>query len=394
MQRPWFLAALTLLGACTEEARSPTETPALAQSGVRYDVTLIDRTLGGSVSVPNSIDNLGVIAGYSNEAGNQTRQAVLWRNDSVIRLGSLGGPNSNVQWPGQNNNGMIVGIAETLEPDPHQEAWSCAAFFPTGVPTGFACRGFVWEDGVMTALPTLGGTHGFATGVNSRGQVVGWAETTVEDPTCDAPQVLQFRAVLWEPRRGTTRELPPLPGDSTSAATAINERGQAVGISGECNVAVGAYSAQHAVIWEDGRVEEIGDLGGDAWHTPMAINDGAEVVGFSNPGSIEGDEFLPLPFRWTRARGVEPLPLLDGDVWGQAFGINAAGVAVGRSCGAAGCRAVLWMNGAVADLNLLIGPGYPHRLTAARDIDDTGRITGNLVQQGRNLPYIATPVAP
>lgn len=389
-----YLIPILAVAGCTGEAESPTAAPTLAQAAVRYEVAKVDQTLGGAVSVPNSIDNLGVIAGFSNETGNQTRQAVIWRNDSIIPLGSLGGPNSNVQWPGQNSSGMIVGIAETLEPDPHHENWSCTAFFPTGVATGYACRGFVWENGTMTALPTLGGTHGFATGVNSRGQVVGWAETTVEDPTCDAPQVLQFRAVMWEPRRGQVRELAPLPGDSTSAATAINERGQAVGISGECNVAVGAFSAQHAVIWVDGQPEEIGDLGGDAWHTPMAINDRGDVVGFSNPAGIPGDAFQPLPFRWSRADGVHALPLLDGDVWGQAFAINGTGVAVGRSCGAGGCRAVLWQDGVVRNLNDLVPAGYPHRLTAARDIDDAGRITGNLVEQGsgRNLPYVATPV--
>ena len=36
----------------------------------------------------------------------------------------------------------------------------------------------------MTRLPTLGGTHGFATGTNNLGQTVGWAENTVLDPTC------------------------------------------------------------------------------------------------------------------------------------------------------------------------------------------------------------------
>ena len=33
--------------------------------------------------------------------------------------------------------------------------------------------GFVWQNGVMTALPTLGGNSSFATGANNLGQVVG-----------------------------------------------------------------------------------------------------------------------------------------------------------------------------------------------------------------------------
>ncbi|HET9515535.1 MAG TPA: hypothetical protein VFO95_16505 [Gemmatimonadales bacterium] len=54
--------------------------------------------------------------------------------------------------------------------------------------------------------------------------------------------------MLWEPRKGTRRPLQPLPGHSASAATAINERGEAVGISGECDQAVGRKSAIDAVL--------------------------------------------------------------------------------------------------------------------------------------------------
>ena len=91
----------------------------------------------------------------------------------------------------------------------------------------------------MRALPTLGGNNGFATGANNRGQVVGWAENAVQDPTCVPPQVLQFRAVIWGPEDDQIQELLPLPGDTSSAATAINNRGQVVGISGICDQAVG-----------------------------------------------------------------------------------------------------------------------------------------------------------
>ena len=104
--------------------------------------------------------------------------------------------------------------------------------------------------------------------------MVGWAETAVHDPTCTDAQVLQFRATLWDPKSGSNgkikaRELAPLPGDSASAATAINDGGQAVGISGKCDQAVGRYSALHAVLWnKNGKPSEIPNLGGVTWHTP------------------------------------------------------------------------------------------------------------------------------
>ncbi len=234
----------------------------------------------------------------------------------------------------------------------------------------------------MKGLPTLGGTHGFAAGLNNRGQVVGWAENTVHDPTCKLPQVLQFRAVLWDTGRNLVHELPPLPGDTVSAATAINDRGQVVGISGICDNAVGRFSARHAVLWENGSVTDIGSLGGVSWNTPMAINRHGDVVGFSNPPGDENGAFNARAFLWTRSGGLQPLPTLDEDTISQALGINARGQVVGLSCGAGGCRAVLWQHGVVTDLNDLVGPTYAGHLIYANDINDAGEITGQATEAG------------
>ena len=230
-----------------------TQRPALyarLAPNLQYSIVKDTASLGGTRSISNSINNLGDIAGFSNLAGNRMRHAALWQNGLLTDLGTLGGPNSSVAWAGQNESGTIVGFSQTVDADTLGESWSCAAFFPAATGTGRICLGFVWENGSLTAMPTLGGENSYATGVNDHGRVVGWAETRVHDPTCNAPQVLQFRAVVWEPRSGSMRQLRPLPGDSASAATAINEGGQVVGISGDCDVAVGQFSARHAVLWE------------------------------------------------------------------------------------------------------------------------------------------------
>jgi probable HAF family extracellular repeat protein len=357
-----------------------------------YEVTILP-SLGGTSSAGSSINNRSWVAGFSNLPGDQTRHATLWRNGTSLDLGTLGGPNSSVVWPVKNNRGVIAGIAETAEMDPLGEDWSCSAFFP-GEPTGHICLGFVWESGVMRPLPTLGGNNGFATGVNNRGQVVGWAENTVHDPTCNPPQVLQFRAVLWGPEEGKIEELPPLPGDSVSAATAINDKGQVVGISGICDNAVGRFSAAHAVLWDNGTVTDIGNLGGVAWNTPMAINQRGTVVGFSNPPGDEDGSFNAHAFLWTRRDGIRDLGTLPGDTTSQALGINARDQVVGLSCGETGCRAFLWQNGVMKDLNALVPHSYPHHLVSAADINDAGKITGEaLVQEtGETLTFVAAPI--
>src|SRR5262245_11216360 len=222
--------------------------------------------LGGTHSRGNSINDEGWIAGYSHLDASY-RHAVLWREGRPLDLGALGSKNkpknSNVVWPVKNTRGVIVGISQTDAPDPWGENWSCSAFFPTGTNTGLRCRGFVWQGGAMRALPTLGGTHGFAAAANNLGQIVGWAENSVRDPeSCTAPQIFLFRAVVWGPHGFPIHELPLLSGDKASAATAINDRGQVVGISGECDEAIGSATARHMVLWDDDTVTEIPNLGG------------------------------------------------------------------------------------------------------------------------------------
>ncbi|MFL6293966.1 MAG: hypothetical protein ACJ759_23975 [Thermoanaerobaculia bacterium] len=350
--------------------------------------------LGGTVSRGNSLDNRGWVAGYSNLAGNQSRHATLWLDGVAVDLGTLGGPNSSVAWPVKNDRGLIAGIAQTATPDPLGENWSCAAFFPGATATGYTCLGFVWEDGEMRALPMLGGNNGFATGANNRGQVVGWAENTVHDPTCVPPQVLQFRAVLWGPEDGQIQELPPLPGDTSTAATAINDKGQVVGISGTCDQAVGRYTAAHTVLWEKGTVTDLGNLGAPWWNTAMAINQQGDVVGFAGVPGGDADNPVLHAFLWTRRDGIQDLGTLPGDFTSQANGINDRGQVVGTSCDTAGnCRAFLWEDGVMRDLNTLVAPGYAGILTMAQDIDDRGEITGRAFDPvtGGRPAFLATP---
>jgi probable HAF family extracellular repeat protein len=357
-----------------------------------YRVTAL-ASLGGTASRGNSINNGQWIAGYSFLSGDAARHASLWLYGSLLDLGTLGGANSSVPWPVKNNTGLLSGIAQTATPDPLGESWSCGVFFTGPNATGNTCLGFAWKWGVMRALPTFGGNNGFATGSNDREEIVGWAENTVHDPTCVAPQVLQFRAAVWGPGKHQMRELAPLTGDSTSAATAINDAGQVAGISGSCDVAVGRHSARRAVRWEkNGKPTDLGDLGGDTFNTPMAIDQRGNVAGFAGTAGDEDGNVLQA-FLWTPQGGMHALGLLPGDVSSEAHGMNNRGQMVGVSCTAAGsCRGFLWQGGQMVDLNTLVNAGDAGTITFAQDINDLGEITGRLVTpDGARLAFRATP---
>jgi probable HAF family extracellular repeat protein len=373
-------------------------TASQASGSVDYHVSELP-SLGGS-SAGYSINNRGWVAGRSGLSDLPVRHATLWRDGSPVKdLGTLGSRerNSVVRWPVKNVRGLITGISQTDEPDMFGENWSCSAFFPPATATGYRCIGFKWQNGVMTALPTLAeGVNGFAAGSNNAGQIVGWSETSFHDPTCETPQVLQFLPVVWEPT-GQIRKLRLLPDDDSGAATAINDVGQAVGISGICDQAVGRFTARHAVIWDaHGNVTKLPTLDGVAWHTPNAINRDGDVVGFGNFSAADGGNYHPHAFLWTKQGGIRDLETLPApfDDTSEAWGINNSDQVVGRSCDVDGnCHAFLWQDGKMTGLTeMASGDAEP---IAANDIDDFGRITGQAfdVGAGAFVAYLATPAS-
>ena len=333
-----------------------------------------------------TVNDLGIVAGgYTNTSG--ALHASLWAFGQHVDLGTLGSPmlNSVVQWPVKNVLGLISGISYTDDIDPNREAWSCS-FFLNGNPNFHVCRGFLWDPvrKKMRPLPTLGGTNGFATGTNNYGETVGWAENTVRDPTCVLPQVLQFKPVVWGPDRDDIRALPLIGTDGSGAATALNDRGQIVGLSGDCDNAVGAGSAKHAVLWDNGvAIELVNPYGAAApyWNTPMMINEHGDVVGFAGvPNDPQGAK--TKAFLWTIRDGWVWLPFLPGDVTSTASSINNRGVIVGYSSNAANVT-YPWVriDGKTWNLNDLIEPGsgITGPIFLAFDINDRGEISGTTV---------------
>jgi probable HAF family extracellular repeat protein len=357
-------------------------------------------TLGGTVSAGNAINNIGWVTGFSNEASG-VQLATLWANRAEIPLGTLGGPSSDVAWPVKNNFGLISGVSENGKHDPLNETFSCPAF---GLVSGNSCVAFAWQQGVMTQLPGLGGNNSIGAGNNDFGQIVGWAEDNLYDPTCAPPspgatQLLRFEATLWQRNdKGNwqVRELPPYPGDPDGAATAVNDLGQVVGISGQCDVAIGAYSAIHALLWENGKPIDLGNLGGHGWNTPGAINNHGVITGFANGPNdvIDGQlQFRFLAFIWTKEHGMQSLGTLPGvsgipDVMSEATDINDRGQIVGISYADYEFddpRAFIYQNGAMTPLNSLIGSASANwYISSTGGINDRGEVAAqaNVVSDG------------
>ena len=355
----------------------------------RYTITDLGPLKGGTFSQPFSINRYGLVSGSSNLSdGNQ--HATLWLQKLKVDIGTpgLGGPNSIAF--GDNDGFQSSGEAETSTPDPNGEDFC-------GFGTHLTCLPFLWQNGEMTQLPTLGGNNGAANAISNRGEVVGFAENSTPDPGCPTPQVLHFEPAFWE--KGAIHKLPTVGGDPDGVAYEINDRGDVAGTSGTCTTFnpnfLNNLLAVHALLWENGKATDLGNLGGKTGqaggNAAYSVNNQGEVVGSSD---LTGDTTFHA-FLWTRKTGMQDLGTLPGDVASNSISINDAGSVVGLSLDAKfNPRAFLWQKGKMTDLNTMIAGDSPLYLMTGCSINSRGEITGlGMTRSGEIHTYLATPAA-
>ena len=297
-----------------------------------------------------------------------------------IDLGTLGGQNSWMNWGEINDFAQVVGFSETAVPDPNGED-IC------GFGTHLTCRPFFWQNGHMSALPTLGGNNGQASAINNRGQIAGFAENGAVDSSC-APNTTNNRIqlpVLWE--NGKVQALPTLGSDPDGDAFWINDRGQIVGDTGTCGGAI-----IHAVSWENGAVSQLQDFG-----------TGAIAQGNNNRGQIVGtvgsaDNTTQYGALWQNG-ALTNLGTLPGDFAAIASGINDRGQVVGSTWDSNfnWSHAFIWQDGVMTDLNTLFPADSNLFATMANKINEHGQISGMATvlsgpHAGEIHAFLATPV--
>src|SRR5437660_3272303 len=307
-------------------------------------------------------------------------RAVININGVNIDLGTLGKPDGNswINWGGINDRGEAVGMSETADLDPNGEDICGFGTFLTCVP-------FLWRNGHMSALPTVGGNNGQASAINNRGQVVGFAETANADPTC--PPTPAISPILWE--KGQAHPLPLVGTDSDGFANGINDQGQAVGYSGNC------FFATHAVMWKNNTAFVLKDLKGTLSNVAYVINNLGQIAG--KVRSADGTHYVAALWQPDGTLTThEPLP---GDLDAFATGINNQGQVVGNDFDSDfnWSHGFIWQNGVMTDLNTLIPGDSNLSVISASNINERGQISGmatvvNGPDAGNIHAYLATPV--
>jgi len=314
---------------------------------------------GGS-STSASIDPL---------TGNPAEHAVLWKWNEIVDLGTLDhGVNSAGLYV--NNAGEVVGFAAvdtTIDPFPNPNS-----------PWSSPIHAFISRDGVMRDLGTLGGLDSSPmAGCNNQrvDSVSGWSTTdSTLNPTTGLPTEHAF---LW--RNGAMIDIPTL-GGTFAQGQCANNQGQVIGQSnltedsGCDGSVIDGSCLQHAFLWDHGSLKDLGTLAGPGgvFSQALWLNDAGEAVG----GSVTADGFFHATL-W-KNRQITDLGTLDGDCFSVANAINSSGQIVGQSfsCDFTVIRAVVWINGTILDLNAAIPPTATLELVETDNINDRGEIVG------------------
>jgi probable HAF family extracellular repeat protein len=229
---------------------------------------------GGGSSMALWLNQRGQAVGLSQNGlidsltGTPAFVAVLWQNGEIINLGTFGGEQSYAI--GINNRGQIAGGAANTIPDP----FSLVGF-------GTQTRAFLWEKGVKRDLGTLGGPSSFVWAMNERGQVAG--ESYTDSTPNDTTGIPTLHPFLWED--GRMLDLGSLGGTFCEVA-ALNNRGDVVG-----NMNLPGDEFSHPFLWRQGTLLDLGTLGGNNGAARW-VNDVGDVVGTADLADGSRNAFL------------------------------------------------------------------------------------------------------
>ena len=339
----------------------------------------ISTDLGALPGVNNSFasgfNSRGWVVGASQNGaidpltGSPEMNAVLWRDGEIINLGTLGGNVSGAN--ALNNRGQVVGGALNTIPDLFPNTFYFLKsyildYFPFYYfPPSTESHAFLWEDGKMHDLGTLGGPDSVAWFVNERGQVAG--QSTIDSIANSTTLIPTVDPFFWD--HGKMVDIGNL-GGTYGYVIGFNNRGQMAG-----SMTLAGDQAYHPFLWSGGVLTDLGTFGGNCG-VAHALSDTGEVVGWT--GDCQGAAFA---FLWKNGVMTD-LGTVDGDPCSASDGINSKGQVVGESSpscfGGPAQEGFLWENeGSAVDLNTLISPNSGLVVTTGFSINDRGEINGN-----------------
>jgi probable HAF family extracellular repeat protein len=293
---------------------------------------------------------------------------------------------------GINNNGQITGYSYsskefqvTCPPQRYGQPKQCFEH---------PYHAFLWSNGMMTDLGTLGGHFSKGVAINLAGEIVGQADTTTTGDSFlwngtkmtdigswsaeginDSGQIVGGCQQTCVYSNGKFTELPNPSGLNCNGGQ-INNNGD---VTGGCTDSTSnATSKEYVVLWHNGTPTDLGNLGGPQIRT-TAVNNSDQVTGFGQDSTDANHAFL-----WQNGTMIDIGAAFYPDELYPA-GINDSGVIVGGP--------FTWSNGRLQDLNNLISPGTGFTLDDATGINDKGQIVVNGSDGIQEHAFLLTPTS-
>lgn len=212
-------------------------------------------------------------------------------------------------------------------------------------------QGVVWNQGIPTFLPGLGGSSS-AAAINEMGQVAGQSWSIGGG----------IKAVVSS--AGAITTLASNASQPYSGAVGINDSGMVVG-----NVSAYYGGPSQAVVWAGFNVTPLSNAGGTS-SVATGVNNSGLITGYVNgyPGTAN-----PQAVVWQGGSATLLSNLTLSNAYSIAHAVNDHGIVVGDAIDAVGnVRAVAWRNGGVSTLNSL------SNVDRAFAINDNGMVVGTM----------------
>jgi probable HAF family extracellular repeat protein len=323
-----------------------------------------------------SLAVLALAVGLPAAAATTAPAAAATTTYTVTDLGSLGyGVSDGLAI---NANGQVTGYSYTGATVPTS---GCCGNCYTNHPkpcVAHIYHAFLYSNGTMTDLGTLGGNYSQGKAINLSGDVAGWADTKagVADSFLWTGKTMADLGQLGAsgindsgqiagtcgPNPGThacldsNGKITQLPDPSNFTAincngSAINNNGQIIGGCDDTS------SNLHAVLWQNGTATDLGTFGGPQ-ASAAAINNLGQVAGWAQTSTDADHGFLYSNGKMT-------------DLGNNFFpaAINDNGVIVGGN--------QIYSGGTLQNLNNLIPAGSPYQINYATAINNNGQIVAN-----------------